>query len=43
MKKLFALILALLMLCSCNSEPEEIDRELNGEPARGVIESVMIW
>ena len=43
MKKLFALILVLLMLCSCNSEPEEIKRELNGEPARGVIESGMIW
>lgn len=39
MKKLLALILALLMLCACSAEPEEIERELGGEPERGIIES----
>ena len=38
MKRLVALIIALLMLCSCNSEPEEIERELNGEVTRGTFE-----
>ena len=31
-------MIALLMLCSCNSEPEEIERELNGEVTRGTFE-----
>lgn len=38
MKKLFILVLSLLLLCSCNSEPEEIERELNGDVTRGTFE-----
>ena len=39
MKKLLVLILDLLMLCGCSSEPEEIERKLGCEPERGIIES----
>lgn len=38
MKRTFALFFALLMLCSCGSEPKEIERELKGEVARGIFE-----
>ncbi|MBQ7874387.1 MAG: hypothetical protein IJ306_04400 [Oscillospiraceae bacterium] len=38
MKKLIALILALIMLCGCSAEPQEVERELGGEVTRGTFE-----